>query len=49
MNTQVYLNYFRETIPPLLHAFFYQLLKSAEGVLLRVITKMLVGYTTVYV
>lgn len=48
-DTQVYLNCLRETIPFLLYAFFYQLLKSAEGILLRVVMKMLVCHTTVYV
>lgn len=48
-DTQVQLNCLRETIPLLLHAFFYQLLKAVEGILLCVVKKMLVGYTTLYV
>lgn len=48
-DTQVHLNCFWQTISFLLHDFFYLLLKSAEGILLCVVMKMLVGYRTVYV
>lgn len=48
-DTQVHLNCFWQTISFLFHDFFYLLLKSAEGILLCVVMKMLVGYRTVYV